>query len=63
MMRPLTEAAGLTVKCMELHSDQIQTNTAKLIGQFFTVQMDNDTKQTVRATQEFLRVQKYDIFQ
>ena len=33
-------------------SAQIQSNAAKLIGQRFTVQMDNNPKHTVKAAQE-----------
>ena len=38
-----------------LLSAQIQQNAAKLIGQCFTVQMNNDPKNTVKATQSFSR--------
>ncbi len=40
-----------------LHS-QIQPNAAKLIGQHFIVQVDNDPKHTAKATHEFLKVKK-----
>ncbi len=34
----------------------IDDDPAKLIGRHFVVQMDNDTKHTAKATQEFLKV-------
>ncbi len=44
----------------EVHRDilsaQIQSNAAKLIGWRFIVQMDDDPKHTVKATQKFLKV-------
>ncbi len=48
----------------DILSDQIQTNGAKLIGQRFIVQMDDDPKHTgtAKATQEFLKVKKSGIF-
>ncbi len=39
-------------------SAQIQSNGAKLIVRRFIVQMDDDTKHTAKATQEFLLVKK-----
>ncbi len=40
----------------DILSAQIQSNAAKLIGQRFIVQMDDDPKHTAKATQEFLKV-------
>ncbi len=37
---------------------RIQSNAAKLIGQYFTVQMDDDPKHTAKATQVFLKVKR-----
>ncbi len=37
-------------------SAQIQPNAAKLIGQRFIVQMDDDPKHTAKATLEFLKI-------
>lgn len=42
---------------------QIQPNAAKLIERHFTVQMDNDPEHTATATQEFLKVKKWNILQ
>ena len=42
-------------------SAQIQTNTAELIRWCFIVQMDNDPKHTVKATQELSRAKKWNI--
>ena len=39
-------------------SAQIQPNAAKLIRWCFTVQMDNDPKHDVKATQEVLKAKK-----
>ena len=39
-------------------SAQIQSNAAKLIGQSFTVQMDNDPKHAVKTTQELHKAKK-----
>ena len=36
-------------------SAHIQSNASELIGQCFTVQVDNDPKHTAKATKEFLR--------
>ncbi len=47
----------------DILSAQIQPNAAKLIGQRFIVQMDNDPKHTAKATQEFLKVKKWNILQ
>ncbi len=51
----------------EVHRDilsaQIQSNAAKLIGWRFIVQIDDDPKHTVKATQEFLKVKKWNIWQ
>ena len=44
-------------------SNQIQPNTTKLIGWHFTVQIINDLKQTVKATQDFLKAKKFNISQ
>ncbi len=44
----------------DILSAQIQPNAAKLIGQRFIVQMDNDPKHTAKATQEFLKTKKVD---
>ena len=41
----------------------IQTNSAKLIGWRFTVEMDNDPKHTVKATQEFFKAKRWNILQ
>lgn len=38
-----------------------QTNTAKLTDQHFTVQMVSHPKHAAKATQEFLKVKKWDI--
>ena len=40
-------------------SVQTQTKAIKLTGQHFTVQMDNDPKHTMKATQEFLKVKTW----
>ena len=42
--------------CWNLLSAQIKPNAAKLIGQTFTVQMDNDSKHTTKATQSQCKV-------
>ena len=39
----------------------IQPNAAKPTGRSFTVQMDNDTKRTVEATQELLKAKTENI--
>lgn len=36
--------------CRDILSDHIQPNAAKLLGQCFTVQMDNHPEQTAKAT-------------
>ena len=43
-----------------ISSAQIQP---KLIGQCFTVQMDNDLKYTTKAAQEFFKAKKWNILQ
>ncbi len=45
----------------DILSAQIQSNEAKLIGRRFIVQMDSDSKHTANATQEFLKVRKWNI--
>ncbi len=47
----------------DILSAQIQSNAAKLIGWRFIVQMNDDPKQTAKATQEFLKVKKCNILQ
>lgn len=47
--------------CTWLYSARIQTNTAKLTDQHFTVQMVSHPKHAAKATQEFLKVKKWDI--
>jgi hypothetical protein len=42
---------------------QIQPNASKLIGRRFTVQMDNDPKHTVKATQCFFKAKKWNVLQ
>ncbi len=42
----------------DILSAQIQSNGTKLIGRHCIVQMDDDTKHTAKATQEFLMVKK-----
>ncbi len=44
-------------------SAHIQPNATKLIGRSFTVQMDNDSKHTAKATQDFLNAKKWNIIQ
>uniref|UniRef100_A0A8C5Q1T4 Transposase n=1 Tax=Leptobrachium leishanense TaxID=445787 RepID=A0A8C5Q1T4_9ANUR len=44
-------------------SAHIQPNAAELIGRRFTVQMDNDSKHTAKATKEFLKGQKWNVMQ
>ena len=44
-------------------SAQIQPNAAKLKGQSFKVQMDNDPKHPGKATQDVLNAKKWNIFQ
>ena len=44
-------------------SAHIQPNASKLIGRRFTMQMDNDLKQTVKATKEFLKAKKWNVLQ
>ncbi len=43
----------------DILSAQIQPNGAKLIGRSFIVQMDDDPKHTEKATQEFLKVERW----
>lgn len=45
----LIKAAGWIVKCTGLYSVQILPNAAKLMGQGFTVQMDNEPKPYAKA--------------
>uniref|UniRef100_A0A8C5N2V1 Transposase n=1 Tax=Leptobrachium leishanense TaxID=445787 RepID=A0A8C5N2V1_9ANUR len=44
-------------------SAHIQPNAAELIGRRFTLQMDNDSKHTAKATKEFLKGQKWNVMQ
>lgn len=44
--------------CRAELSPQIQLNIAELIEWFFTVQMDNDLKHTVKAKYGFLKAKK-----
>src|SRR4029434_10164871 len=44
-------------------SAQIQPNASELIGQRFTVQMDNDPKHTAKATKEFFKAKKWNVLQ
>ena len=44
-------------------SAHIQPNSAKLIGRGFKIQMYNDPKHTVKATQEFFKAKKWNILQ
>ncbi len=44
-------------------SARIQPNASELIGQRFTVQMDNDPKHTAKATKEFLKGKKWTVMQ
>ncbi len=48
---------------IDILSAQIQSNAAKLIGQCFIVQMDDDPKHTAKTTQKFLKVRKWIILQ
>ncbi|MCJ8749375.1 hypothetical protein PDJAM_G00175370 [Pangasius djambal] len=41
--------------------DRNQPNATKLIGCRFTVQVDNDTKRTTKATQELLKAKKLNV--
>ncbi len=41
----------------------IQPNASELIGRCFTVQMDNDSKHTAKATKEFLKGKKWTVMQ
>ncbi len=47
----------------DILSTQIQSNGAKLIGQHFIVQMDDDPNHTAKTTQEFLMVKMWNILQ
>ncbi len=47
----------------DILSAQIQSNAAKLIGRCFIVQIDDDPKHTAKATQEFLKLKKWNILQ
>ncbi len=47
----------------DILSALIQSNGTKLIGQTFITQMDGDPKHTAKATQEFLKVKKWNILQ
>ena len=50
----MTTAGSIRMNFMaykSILSAHIQPNPAKTIGQCFTVQMDNDTKHTAKATQ------------
>lgn len=44
-------------------SAAIQPNSAKVIEERFTVQMDNGLNRTTKAAQEFLKTRKLDILQ
>ena len=44
-------------------SAQIESNAAELLRRCFTVQMDNDPKHTVKATQELPKAKKWNILQ
>ena len=44
-------------------SAHIQPNASELIGQRFTVQMDNDQKHTAKATKEFFKAKKCNVLQ
>ncbi len=47
----------------DILSAQIQPNAAKLIGWCFLAQIDDDPKHPAKATQEFLKVMKWNILQ
>ncbi len=49
-----TSSVERACMCLGL-SAQNQSNSAKLTGQCFTVQMDNDPKHTTKATKQFSR--------
>ena len=49
----VTEAAGRILKHRDILSTQSQTNSEKLIGRRFSLQMDSDPKHTVKTIQEF----------
>ena len=44
-------------------SAHIQPNASELIGRRFTVQMDNDPKQTAKATKYFFKAKKWNVMQ
>lgn len=44
-----------------VRSVQIQSIAAKLIGHHYTVQVDNDSKHTVKSTQELLKAKKLNV--
>ncbi len=48
---------------VDILSAQIQSNGEKLIGRLFIVQLDSDPKHPAKATQEFLKVKKWNILQ
>ncbi|KAG2464485.1 TCB1 transposase, partial [Polypterus senegalus] len=47
----------------DILSAQIQLNAVKLIGRCFMIQMDNDPKNTAKATQEFIKAKKWKILE
>lgn len=54
-----TSRRMISVAYMTLLSAQIQLNAAKLIGRCFTVQMDNDPKQTANQTKCFSGIRNW----
>jgi len=44
-------------------SAHIQPNASELIGRRFTEQMDNDPKQTTKATKELFTAKKWNVLQ
>ncbi len=60
----VTEDRSSRINCevyRDILSAQIQSKGAKLIGRRFIGQIDDDPKHTAKATQEFLKVKKWNI--
>lgn len=51
------------MKCKGLYLARIQRNAAKLNRQLFSVQIDYHLNHSAKATEEFLKVKKWDIHQ